>query len=219
VDVEPRDHLGIDHHTSFHLLIAPSEQRWDIIGTTSPSRLVAVYTRPMHAPGVNLEIAKKVPGAADSRLDRLLAVTRFAGLIGFLGGLAALAALTWFGPQPQSVEQWRIMIPVVRAIFYPCTFGGIVILLIVGGTIWWRRRRALNPQPWFRLMMALIVVAVPILHIWARWSMLKMVDAVEAGELDRAAMLWTRLSWAFLMALVAFLGIATIGILKPRMGR
>jgi hypothetical protein len=148
-------------------------------------------------------------------VDRGLRIARFVGLMGFLGGAAALSGLTWLGPAPRSQEQWALLIHAMRAIFYPCMFSGIVILIVVGAAMWWRGRWSLNRQPWFRAMMAMIVIFVPTLHLFARSSMLAMRAAVNASDLERAAVMWDRLAWAFLLATVVFTIVAAIGIAKP----
>ena len=87
---------------------------------------------------------------APSTVDRALRALRSLGLIGLLGGLAALSALWAFGPRPDTIDGWRMLVSAMRAIFYPCVFAGILILVPVGLTLWWRRRFALRGQRWFR---------------------------------------------------------------------
>jgi hypothetical protein len=150
-----------------------------------------------------------------NRGEIALRIARFIGLVGFLGGAAALTAFTWLGPRPVNREQWEMLIHAMRAIFFPCMFGGIVVLIIVGGIMWWRRRFALNRQVWFRVMMGLIIVFVPALHLFARSSMLTMRAAVEMNDLHRASIMWERLAWAYLLATIVFVIVAAIGIAKP----
>jgi len=104
-------------------------------------------------------------------------------------------------------------------VFYPCFFAGILLILISGSTIWWRRRRSLNPQRWFRVMMATVFVAVPVLHLWARYTMLKLDAAIEQSRLAEASDLWDMLGRAYMIALVVFMGVSVIGMLKPRFGQ
>lgn len=158
--------------------------------------------------------ARSTPNA----IDKTLRIARFVGLIGFLGGAASLAALTWLGPKPRTHEQWELLITAMRSIFYPCMFAGIVILIIVGGSMWWRKRGSLNPQRWFRLMMVLIAIFVPALHLTARTSMLMMDAAVKEGDLFKAQAMWNRLAWAYLIAVIVFTTVSAIGIVKPRLG-
>jgi hypothetical protein len=154
-----------------------------------------------------------------SRIDQLLMVLRLLALLGFLGGLFALAMLWAFGPTPHSIDQWEMLIGMTRAIFYPCVFAGIILLVVTGLTLWWRHRRELHGSRWFRLMMILVLLTVPPFHLWARWTMLKLRDAIERTELETIATLWNQLGLAYLLSFVTLLMISAIGIIKPRMGQ
>jgi cytochrome bd-type quinol oxidase subunit 2 len=152
-------------------------------------------------------------------LDVVLRLLRIVGLIGFLGGLAALSAMWAFTPTPQSLEQWHTKIAEVKAIFFACSFTGIIILVVVGSISWWRHRRRLKQQRWFRTMIGMLVIAVPGSHIWARSTAERLYEAVEAGRMDQAADLWQQLGMAYVLSLTIMLVIASIGIIRPRMGQ
>ena len=154
-----------------------------------------------------------------SRVDSILRLVRFVGVIGFLGGLAALASLWAFGPRPDDAAQWHLLLAAMRSVFYPCFFAGIVLIVISGATIWWRRRKTLNQQRWFRVMMVMVFVAVPSLHIWAKFTMSKLDAAVHNSRLAEAAGLWEMLGRAYVIALVVFMVVSVIGMLKPRFGQ
>ena len=154
-----------------------------------------------------------------SQVDSILRLVRFVGVIGFLGGLAALASLWAFGPRPDDVPQWHMLLSAMRSVFYPCFFAGIVLIIISGTIIWWRRRTSLNAQRWFRVMMVMVFVAVPSLHIWARFTMLKLDAAVHESRLADAAGLWDMLGRAYAIALGVFMVVSVIGMLKPRFGQ
>jgi hypothetical protein len=154
-----------------------------------------------------------------SAIDRLLRALRSLGLIGVLGGLAALGALWAFGPQPDTIDGWRVLVSAMRAIFYPCVFTGILILVPVGLTLWWRRRAALRGQRWFRVMAVILSISIPALHISARLTSHALRTAVDAGDGVRANVLWNRLGWLFASAFVVLLIAAWIAVTKPRMGQ
>jgi hypothetical protein len=151
--------------------------------------------------------------------DKLLRLVRFVGLIGFLGGLAALASLWAVGPRPATAEQWHMLIDAMRSVFYPCVFVGIVLLVITGIAIWWRRRTALHGLRWFRVMMGIIILAVPALHLSARFTMLKLDAMVKQAQLQDAAALWNRLGLLYVTATAVFLIVSIIGMLKPAFGQ
>ena len=161
----------------------------------------------------------ETPAATRSAADLSLRIVRFVGLVGFLGGLASLASLWAFGPRPVDEAQWRMLIHAMRSVFYPCVFFGIVLLVFSGTAIWWTRRQPLHGQRWFKLMMVLIVIAVPALHLSARFTMLKLLNMVEESRLEDANALWNRLGMLYVTAVVVFLVVSSIGIIKPRMGQ
>jgi putative copper export protein len=164
-------------------------------------------------------IIAQAPAAQRSASDVALRIVRFVGLIGFLGGLAALASLWFFGPRPVDADQWHMLILAMRSVFYPCVFAGIVLLIISGTSIWWRRRKDLHGLRWFRVMMVMIVLAVPALHLSARFTMLRLHAMVEAADLEKAAQLWDRLGMLYCVAVVVFLVVSIIGMVKPRLGQ
>jgi hypothetical protein len=157
--------------------------------------------------------------ARRSGLDLTLRIVRFVGLIGFLGGLCALASLWAFGPRPVDESGWHMLIRAMRSIFYPCVFSGIILLIASGVTIWWRRRKHLHGLRWFQVMMAAVFVAVPVLHLSARFTMLRLLRIVEQEQWERAMMLWNRLGMLYLIAAVIFLAIAILAMVKPRLGQ
>jgi hypothetical protein len=151
-------------------------------------------------------------------LDSVLKMLRYIGLLGFLGGLAALSAMWAFGPVPETVEQWRLAIGYMRPIFYACFFAGVVILVIAGGLSWWRHRREFHGQWWFRLMIGLLIIAVPTLHLWARSVAMRLYAAVDEAQLDAATMHWNHLGRLYVIGFFVMLLIAGIGIFKPHLG-
>jgi hypothetical protein len=165
----------------------------------------------------SLDLRMRTPPRAP--VDAALRFLRYFGLIGFLGGLAALSAMWAFGPVPQTLDQWHMMIAHVKAIFFACSFSGIVLLVIVGSISWWRMRRTLHASRWFRVMMGMLLITIPASHISARWMAEKMYEKIDAGQLEQAADLWRRLGWAYVLSLTALLAIAAIGIAKPRLGQ
>ncbi len=156
--------------------------------------------------------------AGFSRLDQWLRLLRALGLAGVLGGLGALCAMWGLGAQPANLGEWHVLITAMRAVFYSCVFAGIGILVPVGSMLWWRRRAALRGQGWFRALMIILLLTIPGLHIGARLTSIALRRAVEAGDVARAAELWNRLGWLFLIAFIVFLCAAWIATARPGFG-
>jgi hypothetical protein len=159
------------------------------------------------------------PSSLIAPIDRALRLLRALGLIGLLGGLASLVALWAFGPAPVTVREWQILQTAMRAIFYPCFFAGVLVLVPVGLMLWWRRRSRLRGRRWFRVMAIILIVCIPVLHISARLTSHEWQQAIDAGDLEQAALLWNRLGWLFLVGLIVLLIAAWIAIAKPKMGQ
>lgn len=154
-----------------------------------------------------------------SGIDRTLRLLRALGLAGVLGGLAALCAMWAFGARPANLGEWHVLISAMRSVFYSCVFAGIGILVPVGIILWRRRRDALRGQRWFRALMLMLLVTIPGLHIGARLTSIALRKAVDAGDIARAAELWDRLGWLFLIAFIVFLLASWIATARPRMGQ
>jgi hypothetical protein len=140
------------------------------------------------------------------------------GLVLFLGGAAALGALTLLGPVPETLEQWRLLRGGVRAIFFPCFFGGLVLTILAGIALLLQHPRMFARLRWFRLKVVLLVVGTPALHFWARGRMLDFDADLEAGRLDALPARWQAVGVAFVTGLAVYLLIGAIGRFKPRLG-
>lgn len=159
------------------------------------------------------------PVAGNSRVDQWLRLLRALGLAGVLGGLGALSAMWAFSQVPATQEEWRVLISAMRAAFYACVFTGILILIPVGSMLWWRRRAALRGQRWFRLLLAVLIVTIPVIHISARLTSIALRHAVDEGDLARAATLWDRLGSLFLAGFIVLLIASWIATARPRLGQ
>jgi hypothetical protein len=155
----------------------------------------------------------------DRRIDALLKLGRYIGLVGLLGGLGALTAMWWYGPAPEGPAQWHLLLNLTRAVFIRCMFAGIIILAVIGSMSWWRHRKQFHGQRWFKVMMISVLITIPALHLWARWTMLKIRAAVEAGDFTAAAALGDTMAVAYTISLIILLVIAAVGIIKPGFGQ
>lgn len=158
-------------------------------------------------------------GPGSGALDPALRVLLRIGLIGFLGGFAALGSMWAFGSMPDDAAQWKLCISLMRAVFYSCVFAGVVVIAVSGGVLWWRQRRALHAARWFRIMMPLVVLAIPAFHVLGRVTALRLYDAVDEHRLGDAAALWNTLGVTYVSAFLVLTALATIGWIKPRLGQ
>lgn len=147
-----------------------------------------------------------------------LLLLKYLGLVGFLGGLAALAAMGWLVPEPDSMVGWTTLRAAVRAVFFPCLFAGLVVTIVAGLALYLQHPRIFAAQRWFRLKVVLLAVSIPVLHFWTRGRMLDVDAALAAEDLPAIADAWRRVSIAFAVGFFAMLPIGAIGRIKPRLG-
>jgi hypothetical protein len=141
------------------------------------------------------------------------------GLTGFLGGLAAMAALGFFGPEPETREGWVLLKQAMRGIFFPCFFAGLMLTIAAGLALWLQMPRTFLRMRWFRLKAVLLAILIPGSHLWARSRALELYEAIDRGPLGEIPAHWRSMSTAFLISLVAMLAVALIGRIKPRLGQ
>ena len=144
---------------------------------------------------------------------------KFVGLAGLFGGLASLAAIGLLGPVPESPEGWRLLRGLMRAIFWPCVFGGILVTIMAGICLWLRHPVVFSRQRWFRLKVVLLAVCIPSLHLMARGRVQAFYDAIDDGNLEVLAGMWRGVTWAWVVAFVVLLLVAMVGRIKPRLGQ
>lgn len=156
--------------------------------------------------------------ARSARLRSALLAAKLIGLTAFLGSLMALTALGILGPRPTSIEGWTVLRDAMRAIFWPCLFGGLVLTVLAGLGLWLRARKVFLRQRWFQLKLVAFVLVVPILHIRARGRVQEFYAAIDEGRLDALDALWTSVTWGYAIALIVMLGLAAVGRAKPRLG-
>jgi len=149
---------------------------------------------------------------------RLLLFVKYLGLIGALGGLGALSALVVFAPEPQSIEEWVVLRAAMRAIFWPCVFGGLMTTIAAGLILLFRQPRVFFPLRWFRVKVVALLVVVPSLHVSARSRVHRLDEAIAAERLEELSLRWAETGRVLLFAFVAMIIVAAIARFKPRFG-
>ena len=124
------------------------------------------------------------------------------------------AVLTHHGP-----EGWRLLRGMMRAIFWPCVFGGVLVTITARICLWMRHPVVFSRQRWFRLKVALLAVCIPSLHLMARGRVQAFSDAIDDDNLEVLADLWRGVTQAWIIAFVVLLLVAMVGRVKPRLGQ
>ncbi len=143
---------------------------------------------------------------------------KLAGLGLFFGGDAALVAIGSIGPRPTDAATWDFLREVMRAVFWPCVFGGLVVTIVAGIALFSHHPGVFARTRWFRLKFVLLLVCVPALHLAARGRVTALYAAIDAGDLTALPPLQDQVTTAFAVAFVVMAGIAVIGKFKPRLG-
>lgn len=142
------------------------------------------------------------------------------GVICFVGGLGALAALAWGSPQPQDREEWRFLVECAHWILEPGTIGGGILAILAGVGLWLQMPRGFLRMRWFQVKIVLAAVLIPAFHLWGRFTALKLREALDKpARIDEVPPLWDRLAIVFLLAFLAMLLIVWVGRIKPRLGQ
>lgn len=139
------------------------------------------------------------------------------GLLGFVGGMGALAALTHLAPEPQTQDEWKLLVGAMRSIFFPCVFCGLLVLVVFSLLLFSRHWREFSRMRWLRVKFVLLAISLPSLHFWARGGVMELYEAVGAEDMSRASELWQETSTRFLVAFIVLLIIAGIAKFKPRL--
>jgi len=148
-----------------------------------------------------------------------LILVKFLGLVGFFGGLGALAALGLRCPAPDDQAGWLLLRAAMRAIFWPCVFGGLMVTVGAGIALWLQHPRVFLRMRWFRLKALLLLILLPLLHLRSRRGVQGFYDAIEAGRLEELPERWGGVTRGFLVAFVVMFVVAMIGRYKPRLGQ
>lgn len=143
---------------------------------------------------------------------------KLAGLGLFFGGVAALVAIGALGPEPVDAAGWVQLRGVMRAVFWPCVFGGLVVAIAAGLALFAHHPRVFARTRWFRLKFVLLLVCLPSLHLGARSRVTAFYAAIETEALPELPARQDHVTIAFALAFVVMAAIAMIGKFKPRLG-
>ena len=144
---------------------------------------------------------------------------KLTGVITCLGGLASLAAISIWGPTPESLDGWRVLHDVSRMIFFPCVFWGLVTTIVFGIALLAQHPRAFLGMRWFRVKAAALVVVLPSLHFFARGRVLEFNAAVERGATEELPERWAAVGTAYVIAVLIMLPLALFARIKPRLAQ
>jgi len=149
-----------------------------------------------------------------------LLTAKIIGVICFVGGLGALAALAWGSPFPPDREAWKLLVACAHWILVPGTIGGGILAILAGLCLWVQMPRGFLRMRWFLVKIALVVILIPAFHLWGRFTMLKLHAALDKpARIDEVPPLWDRMAIIFLLAFLVMLLIVWVGRIKPRLGQ
>lgn len=133
-----------------------------------------------------------------------LLIPKYFAVAILVGGLFALGVLaiasTFATTEAQSRGNWML----VRSVFRYQVIPAAAAAVVLGVLLLMQHRREFLRMRWMRTKLALIIIAVPLMHFWLRS---KVIASSSQAELLPA----------ILTALALFALIAVIGRLKPRL--
>lgn len=151
-------------------------------------------------------------------LRPLLLIPKVLGVGAYFGGVTAATALA-FSTHPASIAEFHALADTISRIFLFAAVPGLVVailcgigLLIYHGRVFWRLR-------WFQVKFALVVVSVPVLHLWMSTHVrfLRTYDPAETTMPPEGALMWIR--GGLVAAMTTGAMIIVLGRHKPRLGQ
>lgn len=138
---------------------------------------------------------------------------------GLFGGLLTLVGVLLRPVSPATPEAWRMRSDLVQLTFtrvvIPCStlavLAGIVLLVMHG--------RVLLRMRWLIVKLAVTVLALPAGHLFLRFAMRRLQEAIATGSVEQAQQLMWQLRAGTAGVLLAVSVIAVLGRLKPRLGQ
>jgi hypothetical protein len=149
-----------------------------------------------------------------------LLTAKIIGIICFVGGLGALAALAWGSPFPPDRGTWKFLVESAHWILVPGTIGGGILAILAGLGLWLQMPRGFLRMRWFQVKIILAAILIPAFHLWGRSTALKLHEALDKpARIDEVPPLWDWMAIIFLLAFLAMLSVVWLGRIKPRLGQ
>ena len=103
-----------------------------------------------------------------------------------LGSFVSVEVLLRALPR-ESLEDWQRLIDAVGILFVTVIVPGSFLVVLFSVLLFWPQRRTFLRQRWAQVKVALLVLTLPALHLWARGVFTGLRAEVETGRLDGAA--------------------------------
>ncbi len=149
-----------------------------------------------------------------------LIVLKLLGVATFVGGLVAVLAVLC-AMKEGDVQSWRLDAATVRLIFARVVVPGLIAALVFGTLLASSMWRVVIRMRWFATKMVLVVVAVPVLHVYmsTRSAALRGALLQSPAGLQRAVVLRNQMIIGTVLALGFAVAAVVLGRVKPRLGQ
>jgi hypothetical protein len=148
-------------------------------------------------------------------------VGKLLGVAAFAGGLATVLLGVFLTASPTAPAGWRQEAELISRIYMRLIVPGLVVAatfgMLLAASIW----RVMVRMRWFVVKMALVVVAVPALHVFmrSRLTALHALLAEPIPDLGDAAALRGQLLLGTSVAIAFAVATIILGRVKPRLGQ
>jgi len=139
--------------------------------------------------------------------------------VGALFGGFLAAAVILHSNQPKTLDQWDTLIETISTVFTHLIVPAVLCVILFGILLFLMHWRAFLSMRWFQVKAVLLLVSLAPLHFAGRWLIGQARFALEAGDLDRVALLMHRFTLTVDLAVLALIVVIVIGRHKPRLGQ
>ncbi len=144
-------------------------------------------------------------------------IPKVIAIAALFGGFLASAVIL-HNTDPQSLEQWGQLIQTISTVFRLLIVPAALAVIVLGALLLLQHPRVFLKMRWVRLKLALLVMTLPALHLWARSLFGQAREALQMDQLDRVAALMGRFSFVVDLAVAAVVVVIVLARLKPRLG-
>lgn len=167
---------------------------------------------------VGMMMYRNVHGRTPGRgLRPWLLIPKVLGVAVYFGGLVAAAAVIGAfyadGGAAASRQQWIDLTYTLRAIFVFAAVPGLLLAIVCGVGLLWHSRWVLWRMRWMKLKAAILIVTIPLLHLFMSSRLVHVREHGEGG----AAMVQFNIALAAAIAFAVM--VIFLGRHKPRLGQ
>jgi len=148
----------------------------------------------------------------------VLLMIKLVGVMAWFGALLATTVFC-FVAAPTTRDDWAEMLDVIHVNMVYVGVPGLIVALVAGALLLWHHGMVLWRMRWLKTKLAILAVAIPVLHL----SLSSLLRSIRADllymEPDGPGGRWELFRIGLIVAIVVFLAVIMLGRIKPRLGQ